>query len=333
MSRRVLVSGARGLIGSALLPWLRARGYETGILTRHATGPGEVAWDPAAGRLEAHDLEDFDAVVHLAGEPIAARWTPARKALIRESRMAGTRLLAQRLAGLERPPRVLVSVSAIGYYGDRGDEVLDEASPPGVGFLPGVCRAWEEAAAPAAACGIRVVHPRLGLVLTPRGGALARMLPLFRLGLGGPLGDGRAWWSWVVLEDVIAVLERLLMDEGLAGPVNVVAPGVVTNGAFTRALGRALGRPAWLPVPALALRALFGEMAEGALLASARVTPARLQVARYPRRRRIPRPGPRCLSQDDREESRRCACVPFTGTCCLRSLARCSSRASAAGAV
>lgn len=276
---RVLVSGARGLIGSALLPGLRARGHEVRILTRHATGSGEVGWDPAGGRLEAGAIEGFDAVVHLAGEPIAGRWTAERKALIRASRVAGTRFLAQHLAHLERPPRVLVPVSAIGFYGDRGDQLLDESSPPGAGFLPEVCQAWEEAAAPAAACGIRVVHPRLGLVLTPRGGALARLLPLFRLGLGGPIGAGRAWWSWVVLDDVVAVLERMLVDESLAGPVNVVAPGAVTNGTFARALGRVLGRPALLPVPALALRALFGEMAEGALLASAHVTPARLQSA------------------------------------------------------
>ena len=281
MSRRVLVSGARGLIGSALLPGLRAQGHEVVVLTRRATGPGEVGWDPSRGRLEARSLEGFDAVVHLAGEPLAARWTPARKALIRESRVAGTRLLAGRLAGVARPPRVLVSVSAIGFYGDRGEEPLDEASPPGTGFLPGVCRAWEEAAAPAAGRGIRVVHPRLGLVLTPWGGALARMLPAFRLGLGGPLGDGRAWWSWVTLDDVLAVFQRALADESLAGPVNVVAPGAVRSGDFARALGRALGRPALLPVPALALRLLFGEMADGALLASARVTPARLQAAGY----------------------------------------------------
>jgi uncharacterized protein (TIGR01777 family) len=279
MSLRVLVSGARGLIGSALLPALRARGHQIHVLTRHATGPGEVGWDPAGGRLDARAFGDIDAVVHLAGEPIAGRWTAERKALIRESRVAGTRLLARCIADLERPPRVLVSVSAIGFYGDRGDELLDEASPPGAGFLPEVCRAWEEAAAPAAARGIRVVHPRLGLVLTPRGGALARLLPWFRPGLGGPLGDGRAWWSWVVLEDVIAVLERMLVDEGLAGPVNVVAPGAVTNRDFTRALGRAVRRPAVLPVPAPALRALFGEMAQGALLASAHVMPARLQRA------------------------------------------------------
>ncbi len=279
MPLRVLVSGARGLVGRALLPGLRAAGHEAVVLTRHATGPGEVEWDPAGGRLDARGIEGCDAVVHLAGEPIGARWTPARKALIRASRVAGTGLLARRLAALERPPRVLVSVSAVGYYGDRGDEPLDESSPAGTGFLPEVCRAWEAAAVPAAARGIRVVHPRLGLVLAPRGGALARMLLPFRLGLGGPLGDGRAWWSWVAIDDVIAVIERALVDDRLAGPVNVVAPGAVTNRTFTRALGRALSRPALLPLPAFALRALFGEMADGALLASARVAPARLQAA------------------------------------------------------
>jgi uncharacterized protein (TIGR01777 family) len=278
---RVLVSGARGLIGSGLLSSLCAGGHETWVLTRHAPGPREIGWDPSAGRLEGRPLEGFDAVVHLAGEPLGGRWTSARKALIRESRVAGTGLLARRLAELERPPRALVSVSAIGFYGDRGEELLHEGSPPGEGFLPGVCRAWEAAAAPAAARGIRVVHPRLGIVLAAHGGALARLLPLFRLGLGGPLGDGRAWWSWVTLDDVVAVLMRALADEGLAGPVNVVAPGAVTNRTFSRALGRALGRPALLPVPAPALRARFGEMAEGALLASARVTPARLLAAGY----------------------------------------------------
>jgi hypothetical protein len=281
MSRRVLVSGARGLIGSALLPGLRALGFEPVALTRGAAGPGEIGWDPPRGRLDSAALEGFEAVVHLAGEPLAARWNPARRALIRESRVAGTRLLAGRLAQLERPPRVLASVSAIGFYGDRGDEPLDEASPPGTGFLPGVCSEWEAAAAPAAERGIRVVHPRLGLVLTPGGGALARMLPMFRLGLGGPLGDGRAWWSWVALDDALAILQLALADEGLAGPVNVVAPGAVRAGDFARSLGRALGRPALLPVPAFALRLLFGEMADEALLASARVAPARLQAAGY----------------------------------------------------
>jgi uncharacterized protein (TIGR01777 family) len=276
---RVLITGARGFLGSALAPVLRVRGHHVATLTRGAPGPGEIRWDPAGGVLEARALEGFDAVVHLAGEPIGVRWTAERKASIRASRVEGTRLLANRLAGLERPPRVLVSVSAIGFYGDRGDEILDERSPPGTGFLPDLCRAWEEAAAPASSAGIRVVHPRLGLVLASRGGVLARMLPAFRLGLGGPLGGGRAWWSWVVLDDVVAAFLRALGDEHLAGPVNVVAPVPVRNGAFARTLGKALSRPAFLPAPSLVLRALFGEMADEALLASARVEPSRLRAA------------------------------------------------------
>ena len=297
---RVLVSGARGLVGSALAAALRADGAEVASLTRRPGGPGEIGWDPERGRLEAGGLEGFDAVVHLAGEPIAGRWTPARRRAIRSSRVTGTRLLAERLAALERPPRALVAVSAVGIYGDRGEERLDEASPPGEGFLPGVCREWEEAAAPAAGRGIRVVQPRLGIVLTPRGGALARLLPAFRLGLGGPLGDGRAWWSWVALDDVVAVLARACDDPALAGPVNLVAPAPVRNAVFARLLGRVLGRPALLPVPAFALRAAFGEMAREALLASARVEPARLlaagQVFRFPElegalRHLLARPG------------------------------------------
>ncbi len=283
---RILVSGARGLVGSALTAVLRARGDELLSLTRSPRAPGEVGWDPGSGRLEPRDLEGFDAVVHLAGEPSAARWTPARREAIRASRVTGTRLLAGRLAGLERPPRTLVSASAIGIYGDRGEERLDEASAPGTGFLADVCREWEAAAAPGTARGIRVVQPRLGLVLTPRGGALARLLPLYRLGLGGPLGDGRAWWSWVALDDVVAVLVRACEDGALAGPVNVVAPEPARNGEFARVLGRVLRRPARLPVPPLALRAAFGEMARETLLAGARGEPARLlgagHVFRFP---------------------------------------------------
>jgi hypothetical protein len=279
MSTRVLVSGARGLIGSALVSVLRARSVEVTILTRGPMGPGAIGWDPARGELDPRLLEGFHAVVHLAGEPMGSRWTPARKARIRASRVEGTGLLARRLAELRRPPSVFVSASAVGFYGDRRDEALDESSSPGTGFLSDVCRAWEEATAPASAGGIRVVHPRLGLVLTPRGGALARMLPLFRLGAGGPFGNGRSWWSWVALDDVLEALERLRTDERLAGPVNVVAPGAVTNGDFARILARTLGRPALLSVPAAALRALLGGMADGALLASARVRPARLLAA------------------------------------------------------
>lgn len=277
----VLVSGARGLVGSALTAALRARGAEVLSLTRRPAGAGEIGWDPEAGRLEPGDLEGLDAVVHLAGEPIAARWTAARREAIRSSRVSGTRLLAGRLAGLECPPRVLVSVSAIGIYGDRGEEPLDETSPPGPGFLADVCREWEAAATPASARGIRLVQPRLGLVLAPQGGALARLLPLFRLGLGGPLGRGRAWWSWVALDDVVAVLVRACDEPGLAGPVNLVAPAPVRNGEFARVLGRVLGRPALLPVPPLVLRAAFGQMARETLLAGARVEPARLLDSGY----------------------------------------------------
>ncbi len=276
---RILVTGPRGLIGSALLPALRARGHTVLGLSRRAAGAEEIGWDPGRGVLEARALEGFAAVVHLAGEPLGVRWTPLTKAQIRASRVEGTRLLAERLASRTSRPGVLVSVSAIGWYGDRRDERLDERSRPGTGFLAELCRAWEEAAAPAGSAGIRVVHPRLGLVLSPGGGSLARLLPIFRLGLGGPLGNGWAWWSWVAIDDVIAALERLLADESLAGPVNVTAPGAVRNRVFARALGRALDRPAWLPAPAFALRALFGEMADGALLASLRVEPARLLAA------------------------------------------------------
>ncbi len=276
---RVLVSGARGLVGTALTAVLRSGGHEVVALGRRPGGPGTIVWDPIAGRLAARDLEGFDAVVHLAGEPIAGRWTAARREAIRASRVEGTRLLSARLAELLRPPRVLVSVSAIGIYGDRGEESLDETSPPGTGFLADVCREWEAATAPAAARGIRVVMPRLGLVLAPGGGALARLLPAFRLGLGGPLGRGRAWWSWVALDDVVAVLERAARDEALAGPINLTAPHPVRNGEFARTLGRVLGRPARLPVPPPLLRVAFGEMARETLLAGARVHPARLLAA------------------------------------------------------
>jgi uncharacterized protein (TIGR01777 family) len=223
-----------------------------------------------------------DAVVHLAGESIAAgRWTAAVKERIRRSRVDGTRLLAETLARLERRPRVLVSASAVGYYGDRGDEPLTEESPPGVGFLADVARAWEAAADPARAVGIRVVHPRLGLVLAREGGALPRMALPFRLGLGGVIGSGRQYWSWIALPDAVRVIERALADATLAGPVNAVAPAPATNREFTRALGRVLGRPTLLPFPALGVRLLMGEMGRALLLGSARVLPRRLERAGF----------------------------------------------------
>jgi hypothetical protein len=278
---RILVSGGTGLIGGALVARLRAAGHAVAILTRRAAaGPDAVTWDPAAGRLDAAALEGLDAVVHLAGESIGAgRLNAARKRAIMNSRAAGTRLLATTLAALRRPPRVLVSASGINYYGSRGDEVLRESAAPGQGFLAEVCRAWEGATAPAAAAGIRVVVLRIAMVLVTEGGALARMLPLFRAGGGGPLGPGTQWWSWITRDDLLAVIERALADETLAGPVNAASPQPVTNREFTRALAAALHRPAVLPAPAFALRLALGELADELLLASIRVEPAAL-VAR-----------------------------------------------------
>lgn len=279
----VLVTGSRGLLGSALVAALRDRGDRVVRLVRAGgAAPDEARWDPAAGSIDAAALEGLDAVVHLAGENLSAgRWTPERKARIRDSRVAGTGLLAAALARLSRPPRVLLAASAVGYYGDRGDEVLREDSAPGTGFLADLCRDWEAAAEPARRAGIRVVHLRSGVVLSTRGGALARLLPVFRLGLGGPLGAGRQYMSWISIHDWASAALHLLAAAGVAGPVNMVAPHPVTNAEFARALGRALSRPALVPVPAAALRAAFGEMADQALLAGARVEPARLLASGY----------------------------------------------------
>jgi len=274
----VLVSGGGGFIGSALVPRLRAAGHRVAVLTRRpAAGADTIPWDPAAGRLDAAAVEGFDAVVHLAGESIGAgRLTAARRRAIMDSRAAGTRLLAAALAAARRRPDVLVSASGINYYGSRGDDVLREDAPSGEGFLAGVCRAWEEATRPAAAAGIRVAILRTAMVLAPDGGALARMLPLFRAGVGGPLGPGSQWWSWITRDDQVAVIERALADRGLAGPVNAAAPGAVTNRDFTRILASVLRRPAVLPAPAFALRLALGELADELLLASIRVAPAAL---------------------------------------------------------
>lgn len=278
------ITGSSGLVGSALIPFLRTGGHELVriVRARGTPPPFHVAWDPAAGRLDPEALAGLDAVVHLAGENIAGgRWTAARRAAIRDSRVQGTALLARTLAAMKDPPRVLVCASAIGLYGDRGDELLDEDAAPGTGFLPEVCREWEAAADAARAAGIRVVHARLGVVLSPRGGALAKMLTPFRLGLGGRLGHGRQWMSWVSIEDVIGALHHAIVDESVEGALNVVAPQPVTNGQFSAALGAALGRPAIAPVPAFALRALAGQLADDLLLSSTRVQPAALAEAGY----------------------------------------------------
>jgi len=279
---RVAVTGSHGLIGSAVVSALHARGDRVVRLVRdEVAGPDEIAWAPAAGRLDAEALEGVDAVVHLAGESLASRWTPERKTAMRESRLLGTALLARTLARLRSRPGALVSASATGYYGSRGDEVLTEASGPGSGFLADLCREWEAAAEPARRAGVRVTHPRFGVVIAGHGGILARILPVFRLGAGGPLGTGRQYLPWVALEDAVGAVLLALDRDDLGGPVNVVAPHPVSNREFTSVLGRVLGRPAMLPVPAAALRAMFGAMADEALLAGQRVEPGRLTAVGY----------------------------------------------------
>lgn len=281
---RIAVSGSSGLIGSALVAHLRAQGHEALRLVRHEAAPrsDEVAFDPSQGLVDATALEGLDGVVHLAGANVAeGRWTKARMAEIWESRRLPTLALARALAGLRRKPRVLVCASAVGAYGSRGDAWQTEDSPRGNGFLADVCRAWEEACAPAAAAGIRVVNLRFGVVLSRHGGALAKMLTPFKLGAGGRLGAGTQWMPWVSLADAVAAAAFALSNDALSGPVNVTAPEPVTNQVFTKALGRALGRPTFAPMPAFAARLLFGRMADEMLLASTRAAPARLEAARF----------------------------------------------------
>lgn len=284
---RVAITGSTGLVGSEVVTVLSGAGHEVVRLVRRVPSTEEKAvlrWDPGTGDVDAAGLEGFDAVLHLAGENVGSgRWTAARKAAIRDSRVNGTRLLCDALAGLARPPKTLVCASAVGYYGDRGEEPLTEESPPGTGFLPEVCREWEAASGPAARKGIRVVLLRIGMVLSPNGGALSRMLPLFRAGLGGVIGGGRQYVSWVSLDDLAGIVLHALAREDLRGPVNAVAPRPVTNREFTGELGKALSRPTPLPVPAFALRLAVGrEMADDLLLASARVLPRRLEETGYP---------------------------------------------------
>ncbi|OLD24882.1 MAG: TIGR01777 family protein [Candidatus Rokubacteria bacterium 13_1_40CM_2_70_45] len=283
----VAVTGASGLVGSALVTGLTSAGHRVVRVVRGA-GAASVAgqrlarWDPESGALEPSALAGADAVVHLAGESVAGgRWTEAKKRRIRSSRVDVTRRLAEALLRLERPPRLLVSASAVGYYGDRGSEILREDSAPGPGFLAEVCREWEAATDPAARAGIRVVRLRIGMVLSRRGGALGAMLTPFRLGAGGPVGSGVQWVSWIAIDDLVGAILHALATESLAGPVNAVAPEPVTNRELARTLGRVLRRPALLPLPAVAARLLFGQMADELLLASARVEPARLRATGF----------------------------------------------------
>ena len=281
--RTVAISGASGFIGSALATSFRRDGWRVLSLVRGRPPSGdEVSWDPAQGMIDAPALAGISALVHLAGENIDGRWTGAKKREIRESRLRGTDLIARTLASLPSLPDVLVSGSAVGYYGaDRGDELLTEDSGPGGDFLGRLGVEWEAAAAPAAEAGIRVVQPRLGMVLDRRGGALKRMLLPFQLGMGGRMGSGRQWMSWITLHDTVRAYRFLVEQSDLAGGVNLVAPEAVTNADFTRAFGRALGRPTLMVVPSTGLRAFFGEMADGTILASQRVLPRRLLDAGF----------------------------------------------------
>ncbi|HVC70342.1 MAG TPA: TIGR01777 family oxidoreductase [Acidimicrobiales bacterium] len=280
---RVVVTGSSGLIGRALVDALGAAGHETTVFVRRPAGPGEARWDPEVGTIETGAFDGAGAVVHLAGAGIGdKRWSAARKGVILGSRVASTTLLSRTLAGLGTPPAVLVSASAIGYYGDRGDEALTETSGTGVGFQAEVCRAWEAATADAEAAGIRVVHLRSAVVLSRRGGALGRQLPLFRAGLGGRLGSGRQWFSWISLRDEIGAVMHVIENGSLVGAVNASAPTPVTNREFTAGLARALHRPALVAVPPFALRLALGrQLADELLLGSLRVMPGRLLDSGY----------------------------------------------------
>lgn len=280
---KILVTGSSGMIGSELLPYLQEKGHEVIRLVRHAvSGPSEIEWHPEKGAIDSDALEGIEAVIHLAGENIAGgRWTKARKARIRNSRVQGTQLLCESLAKLKQPPKVLICSSAIGYYGNRGVTILDESSAAGSGFLADLCRDWEGACKAAEDAGIRVVFLRLGIVLTVRGGALGKMLPSFKMGVAGRIGDGRQYWSWIDIEDVIGAFDHALTQDSLSGPVNVVAPQTINNRQFTKALGHVLHRPTLFPMPAKAAELVLGEMADELLLASTRVKPARLLASGY----------------------------------------------------
>lgn len=281
---RVLVSGASGLIGRALTPFLTTQGHEVIRLVRRTPrAADEVRWDPEAGVVELDGAGEIDAVVHLAGAGIAdARWTEARRRVLRESRVRGTRVLAEALAARSRPPTVVIGGSAVGYYGDTGDSLVDETSPLGTGFLAELTRDWEAAWAPLDGAGVRRVYLRTGVVLSPAGGALAKLLLPFSLGLGGPVGSGRQWLPWISIDDIVGVIGHALVDTSLSGPLNAVAPAPVTSAEFARVLGSVLRRPAVLPAPAWALRAALGRgLAEEALLAGQRARPGVLAAGPY----------------------------------------------------
>ncbi len=279
---RIAMTGSHGLVGSALLEFLVGNGHDVlavvrGPAAKDHAAQNEACWDPMEGLADVSSIEGCDLFVHLAGENIASgRWTNEKKRKIRRSREVATRILCEGLAAMASPPKTILSASAVGYYGNRGDEALDESAAPGKGFLAEVTQGWEAATEPAAASGIRVVSLRFGMILSPAGGALAKLLPPFRLGLGGRVGTGRQYWSWVSLDDVLDGILHLATNASITGPVNMVSPHPVTNREFTKVLGRVLRRPAVLPLPAFAARLALGEMADELLLSSARVEPKRL---------------------------------------------------------
>ena len=280
---KILVGGSSGLVGTALIKSLEADGHEVFRLVRHApTSKTEVEWSPDRYSIALARIEGFEAVVNLAGESIAeGRWTDEKKRRIRESRVKGTKLLGDALANLTVRPKLFICASAIGYYGNRGDEILTEASPPGKDFLADVCVEWEKATALATEKGIRVVNARFGVILDQHGGALKKMLPPFRMGVGGKIGSGEQWMSWIALDDVLGALNFALTNDSLRGPVNFVAPNPVTNAEFTKTLGKVLSRPTLFPIPAFGVRLMFGEMGEALLLGGQRVAPERLKECSY----------------------------------------------------
>lgn len=272
---RIAISGASGLIGTALTALLTTGGHEVISLSR-SRKPNTAYWNPETDEIDAEALEGLDAVIHLAGESISGRWTETKKRQIMESRVKGTGLLARTLASLKTPPKVFVSASAVGFYGNRKDLPTTELTEPGDGFLAEVCQAWEAAAAPAQDAGIRTVHPRIGVVIAAQGGALKPLVPVFQMGLGGPVGNGKQYMSWIALDDVIAALLHIVKTPDLSGPVNLTAPSPVTNAEFSKVLGKVLHRPSFLPLPSFAVKTAMGEMGEQLLLNGARVTPDKL---------------------------------------------------------
>jgi len=280
---KVLVTGSNGLVGREVVHRLTGAGHFVVRLVRSNPdrNRGDVTWDPITGNVERAPLKDIDSVIHLAGESILGLWTKSKQRRIHNSRVVATEYLSEALIGLTPRPKTFICASAIGYYGDQGDVWLDETSPAGTGFLPRLCREWEEATKMADNAGIRVANIRIGIVLTPKGGALAGMMPPFKMGIGGPLGLGRHYMSWITLDDLVEAILFVLEKTSIEGPVNLTAPNPVTNKEFSKALGRALHRPAFLPVPSLILKALPGRMAQETLLASARVAPAKLQKAGF----------------------------------------------------